>query len=146
MSFPREFNGYRVVKRLGRGAFSEVVLVVDKDNNKYAAKIVDEIAIIQQGLNDHFQQELIITSKLKHPNIVECKEYFRVDRYMIIIMEYCPNGDLFNIILRNKRLSERETLRIGNCILDALKYLHERNIAHRDIKPENIVFDANPLF
>jgi aurora kinase len=39
-------------------------------------------------------------------------------------------------------LSTKQAANFLKDIIDALTYLHERNIAHRDIKPENIVISS----
>jgi len=56
-------------------------------------------------------------------------------------MEYCGGGDLFEYILKNKKLSEYEACKIFSQIISGLEYIHKKGIAHRDMKPENILLD-----
>lgn len=52
-----------------------------------------------------------------------------------IFMEYCKNGELFDMINRTGPMPEPEAARIFHQILSALLYLKESGLSHRDIKP-----------
>ena len=54
---------------------------------------------------------------------------------IIIVMEECKGGDLFDKIVNNGiRLTEDRAREIVGCLLDAIAYLHQRDIVHRDLK------------
>ena len=50
-------------------------------------------------------------------------------------MEFALNGDVFEYILENKRLSEKEARRIFRQLASALHYCHKNSIVHRGILP-----------
>jgi serine/threonine protein kinase len=54
-------------------------------------------------------------------------------------MEMSSGGDLFDRVVKKKHYPEHEAKKVMTQILQAMAYLHEKNIAHRDIKPENIL-------
>lgn len=56
-------------------------------------------------------------------------------------MEYCPNGELFQKIVKDGPMGEKEAAKIFNQILSALVYLKKMGVSHRDVKPQNIIFD-----
>lgn len=58
-------------------------------------------------------------------------------------MEYVKGKSLQNYIRlrKDKKLEEKECIRIYKQILDGIVYLHENNVAHRDIKLENILLN-----
>ena len=58
-------------------------------------------------------------------------------------MEYCEKGELFDYIVNNGKLSEEESCRLFQQIINGVEYLHEQSIIHRDLKPENILLDNN---
>lgn len=59
---------------------------------------------------------------------------------MILIMEYCPKGDLSTFI-KNRKLSIDEIRDYGLQIIKGIGTLHNEKIIHRDIKPQNILVD-----
>lgn len=85
--------------------------------------------------------EILLQQKLLHQNIAQIYEVIKKDKKIYIFMEYCPNGELYNHIVNNGPMGERETARVLAQILSALIYLKKMGISHRDIKPENILFD-----
>lgn len=82
--------------------------------------------------------------RLHHPNIIQFIEVFESQDDFMIVMEYCPGQELFDVILAKKHLSEAEARIIFAQIARALFYLHSLNILHRDIKPENILILNKP--
>lgn len=58
-------------------------------------------------------------------------------------MEYAPGGELFDYIVKKKRLQDGEACRFFHQILAGIEYLHANKICHRDLKPENLLLDEN---
>ena len=58
-----------------------------------------------------------------------------------MIMEFAEGGELFNHIINQGNLSEKEARSIFQQIIDTIDYIHRIGICHRDLKPENILFD-----
>ena len=83
--------------------------------------------------------------RLKHPNIIQFVEVFETADQLMMIMEYCPGDELFDVILARKFFSEDDAKPIFAQICRALFYLHSLNIIHRDIKPENVLVSGCSL-
>jgi serine/threonine protein kinase len=92
-------------------------------------------------LTKSIELEIDIQRQLLHQNIAQIYEVVKTENKIYVFMEYCPNGELFQLINQKGPMSEREAVKIFNQILSALKYLKENKLSHRDIKPENILFD-----
>jgi 5'-AMP-activated protein kinase, catalytic alpha subunit len=56
-------------------------------------------------------------------------------------MEYVAEGELFELILKKKRLKEPEACEFFKQLLNGVEHLHEIGIVHRDLKPENLLID-----
>lgn len=81
------------------------------------------------------------------PNIVRYMENFDwEDRFLIIIMELVPGGDIGKHVADEGPFPEAEARIISQQLLSALAYLHKNNITHRDVKPDNILINSlSPL-
>eukprot|EP00930_Biecheleria_cincta_P015449 TRINITY_DN12893_c0_g1_i1.p1 TRINITY_DN12893_c0_g1~~TRINITY_DN12893_c0_g1_i1.p1 ORF type:complete len:461 (+),score=75.86 TRINITY_DN12893_c0_g1_i1:37-1419(+) len=84
-------------------------------------------------------KEVSIQQGLYHPNIVRFREVFQEPDYQYIVMDAWDGGDLFDLLTRERRFSEKRTAAYMQQILNGISYLHEMQICHRDTKPENIV-------
>lgn len=63
--------------------------------------------------------------------------------YLYLIMEYCSGGELFQHIVKNRRLKEEEAAKMYQQIVSGIEYIHKLGIVHRDLKPENLLLDHN---
>ena len=141
---PKEFDGYKTVKRIMTNEGSSIFLVEKMNTLKdYVAKVVRRIDITRPEMKQRLEKEIFVSQKLNHPGIVRIVETLYLEDHVIIIMEYCSNGSLASLIASGKKFHDYEVLKISKQILAALDYLHQRGFAHRDIKPDNIVFDEN---
>jgi len=85
--------------------------------------------------------EFCISSTLHHPNIVETVDLVHDDNQnYCTVMEYCPGGDLYNII-KNGQMTSVEKYCCFKQLIRGIAYLHSMGVAHRDIKPENLLLD-----
>jgi serine/threonine protein kinase len=68
---------------------------------------------------------------------------FESEKYVLIIMEYIPGGNLHSYIKKRKKISEHITKVLFKQIIEGIKYIHSHGIVHRDIKLDNILLDLN---
>ena len=58
-------------------------------------------------------------------------------------MELATGGELFNYIVKRKKLREKVACKFFKQLLDGIEYMGRLKIAHRDLKPENLLLDHN---
>jgi calcium-dependent protein kinase len=87
-------------------------------------------------------QEVAILQTLDHPNIVKYYETYEDEKFIYLVMELCPGGELFEKLSANKTMNENMAAQAIEKNLRALIHCHKQNIVHRDIKPENIMYDS----
>ena len=130
---------YLKTKMLGSGAFGEVWLVHHKDLDRdFAMKIIKKRKN-RSSDEKEILNEIEILKKLDHPKILKVIDFYSTLKKYYIITEYCPEGELFNEIIKVGKFDEGQAAFIINQILKAVTYCHKMNIIHRDIKPENIM-------
>jgi serine/threonine-protein kinase len=85
-----------------------------------------------------FRKEALAAAGLNHPGIVAVYDSGE-EPAPYIVMELVSGHTLRELIHKGERVPLKRTLEIGEGILAALEYSHERGIVHRDIKPANIM-------
>lgn len=127
---------------LGIGAYGVVYTALDIHTNiPYAVK-----ALTKTGLDARqrrFQQREIKLhhEASQHPNVVSLVRILDSPDCTFVVIEYCPEGDLFSNITERGQFVGNDALakHVFLQILDAVRYCHSIGIYHRDLKPENIL-------
>lgn len=149
INIPSNFHGFKFLKYLGNGSTCAVVLVQDEHTKKlYSAKVISKNDIMKRNMMNNIEKEISIMKTLNHPNILKIKDSFEMqiesnEEYIVIILEYCKNGDLLTFANQHKFKNSKQRLKILYEFLSAVKYLHNNGISHGDLKAENILISAN---
>jgi calcium/calmodulin-dependent protein kinase I len=146
-------DAYKIGKTIGTGGFSVVKRVVDRDTGEnMACKIMTlppEGASAGDGESTRMDifKEIDIIMSLRHDNIIYMKEYFEESGRVYVIMEYLAGGELLEALLRKDKgedgnephYSEQDARVIFKQLIEAVKYMHDKQIVHRDLKLENML-------
>ncbi len=139
--FPENIGPYRVLRELGRGAMGTVYLARQESlSRELAIKVLAAEFTRDQEFVARFRREGLISSKLRHPNIVQVFDYSAQDNLYYIAMEYVGPEDLQAYLRANQgRLPISESVRLMGQVLSALECAHEAGVTHRDVKPANVL-------
>lgn len=132
---------------LGTGAYGVVYSAIDINTGiRYAVKTLSkfnadgspldrkQVAFQHRELRLHYEASA-------HPNVVSMLKIVDDPDCTYVVLEYCPEGDLFYNITERGRYVSKDDLakRVFLQILDAVGHCHALGIYHRDLKPENIL-------
>ncbi|CAD8165430.1 unnamed protein product [Paramecium pentaurelia] len=138
---------YTEIETLGSGAFATVYKVQRKrDEQIFAAKTITKKMFEENKHQEKFIQmvynEVIALKSFDHIGIEKIYEVYQEKEKLIIIIEYCDGGTLYQYFKQKGRLVEKNIAYILKGIGDALFELHQNGFVHRDIKLENIMIES----
>lgn len=135
-------NRLELVSVLGVGAYGIVYQAVDI----YTDEIFAVKALPKYGLDprqQRFQQAEIALhyQASQHPNVVSMMRILDSPDCTYVVLEFCPEGDLFSNITEQGRFvgDDRLAKAVFLQLLDAVQFCHSIGIYHRDLKPENVL-------
>ncbi|KAL6014774.1 Calmodulin-dependent protein kinase cmk2 [Candidozyma auris] len=105
-----------------------------------AVKIILKKALKSKEHEQFIVDELSLLQELKHPHIVGFRDWFESKDKFYLVTQLATGGELFDRIVQQGRFTEHDASIVVTQMLEAIKYLHDRNIVHRDIKPENVLY------
>ncbi|KAK8235246.1 kinase-like domain-containing protein [Phyllosticta capitalensis] len=136
---------FQTVSALNHGSFGMVFMAKDLHTDEMVAvkcltKTSDAAANMSTYAVDEHSEELAIHRCLNsHPNIVNLVHTFESPNHIYLVLELCPNGDLYEAIRLGRGPLETEHVRdFMHQLISAVEFMHAKGIYHRDIKPENI--------
>ena len=152
----QKLRRWRGIEDLGEGTFSRVVLAttkLEKDVDKEDKSQLDRKTLVAIKICEHgpkggasedriemsLKRELDIMRSIDHPSLVHLKAWSIEPTRALLVLNYSPGGDLFDVASNHRDSLKAPILRrIFAEIVGAVGYLHERRIVHRDIKLESM--------
>jgi len=139
-------GNYKFIKTIGEGTFGKVKLSIHIPTKEYVAiKILEKSRIHDKEELERVEKEIKYLKLLNHPNIIQIYEVIDNPKYFYIVMEYVSGGELFNYIVNNEKLDEKEASFFFSQLIHGIKEIHKKKICHRDIKPENLLLTEKKL-
>ena len=138
-----KLEDFEILQILGKGSFGFVAKVRSIKNNKiYAMKKIDLNKLGSDKEVELCKREVLVLQKLNHSNINKYYKSFSLNNCLYIIMEFMNNSDLAGFIKAHDKFNipvrEEEVWNILLQSMNALEYIHSKNVIHRDIKPANL--------
>jgi len=151
----RKVGRWFLGETLGKGGYSWVKKGYDRKDGRVVAlkftskakgdwsasqskQIQNEIEALRQIKDKHVLQLLAYNLNAKYPQ----KDGLIIPS-VLLVLEYLPGGELFDILYYTSALSEKIARTYFKQLMDGMQACHEAGICHRDIKPQNLLLDAN---
>ncbi|XP_062819527.1 serine/threonine-protein kinase ULK3 [Anolis carolinensis] len=140
---PPQLEDFILTERLGSGTYATVFKAYRKRNTRevVAIKCVNKKSLNKASV-ENLLTEIEILKTIRHPHIVELKDFQWDKEYIYLIMEFCAGGDLSRFIHSRRILPEKVARLFLQQLACALKFLHDKNISHLDLKPQNILLST----
>ena len=137
----KPLRGYRLLERVGEGAFGVVWRALDPELGREVGvkqihpKLSDDPSFIRR-----FEQEAQTIARLEHPHVVPLYDYWRDGSGAYLVMRWMRGGSLEDVLVGGKPDPEHAT-RIVEQLAGALSSAHRAHTVHRDVKPANVLLD-----
>ncbi|MGC5287937.1 serine/threonine-protein kinase [Micromonospora sp. DT231] len=141
MSVPDKIGRYRVLRRIGSGAFATVWLGADDAlDASVAIKVLADNWSYHADLRERFEQEARIMRRTDSSLLVRVLDVGELpDGRPYLVMPYAAGGTLADRLVSGP-MPVREALLVAADITCAVTVLHEAGVLHRDLKPSNVLF------
>jgi tRNA A-37 threonylcarbamoyl transferase component Bud32 len=141
---PAQIGKYRVLRRLGEGATSEVFLARDDFHEREVAIKRVRASLLADARERHFQRrffaaEAALVGRLQHPNVVQILDAVEDEVAPYLVMEYVPGVTLRRFCRADHLLPLEQVVEIGFKCAMALGYCFRQGLVHRDVKPANLL-------
>lgn len=106
-----------------------------------AIKILEKSKMLSEADVTRVTREINILKQVKHPNIAQLYQIIETPNKICLVLEYLERGELYDMIVRHKKLKEADAARYFLQLLHAVQHMHSHGVSHRDLKPENLLLD-----
>jgi len=131
---PAEFEEYRIVRLLGRGAMGKVYLAHDSLLDRHVA--VKFVQAQDPEARARFFEEARAIARLQHPNVVAIYRIAEVASRPYLVSEYVRGRSLDQL---ERPVPWRQVLDLAIDLTRGLAAAHRCGVLHRDIKPANAI-------
>ncbi|HEY8553286.1 MAG TPA: serine/threonine protein kinase [Burkholderiales bacterium] len=135
---------YRLLRRIGEGAISDVYLARHRYLRRPAAvKILKPLASTDE-MHARFEREVQAAARLNHPNTIAIYDYGDGPHgTFYYAMEYLHGYSLAELVEKSGPLPAARAAYLLDQVCASLADAHAQGLVHRDIKPQNIMVCRN---
>lgn len=132
------FDSYVQGKKLGSGNMASVYRYKRiTDGVCLAAKVVEKKSLTE--LTEFTNELEILAACSGHKHILDLHDIYEDKDNFYLLTDLLEGGELFDRICVMGVYNESIAKSIIIPILDALKFIHAKEVLHRDVKPENLL-------
>jgi len=139
-----QVGDWKLGTTIGVGTYGVVRKCKNVTTNQLAAVKIVDLTPLKESERKSLHREIMLHSKLHHPNITQVYEVTETNDTVFIFMEFLEGGDLHSYISSQiKPLPEPKVQRLFWQLLSGLIHCHQNSVAHRDLKLENILLSKD---
>jgi len=145
LSVGTRLGKYQIVRLLGSGGMGAVYEGRHTEIGKRVAiKVLGPSIAAIPGARARFLREAQLTSKVRHPNIVDVTDMGNEGGQAYLVMEFLEGEDLSQRLARVGPIAPMDLAEVMVPVCSAVVAAHQAGITHRDLKPQNIFLAAGP--
>ncbi|CAL9058179.1 probable inactive receptor kinase At5g67200 [Musa acuminata AAA Group] len=133
---------------LGRGSLGSTYKAVLDARMAVTVKRLDKKKLGSMA-KEGFERQMDMVGRLRHPNLVPLRAYFRSNDERLLVYDFQPNGSLYSLIhgsrsTRAKPLHWTSCLKIADDVVQGLAHIHQSScLIHGNIKSSNILLGSD---
>lgn len=133
---------YVLVEKLGAGAMGAVYKATEPAGSGVgggfcAVKVMEASAVGDPALRERFEREAKALFALRHPHVLEVRDYGVDAGLPYLVMELLQGRSLEEMVVEHTP-DPQTGLELAKDVLRGLAFAHGKGVLHRDIKSENI--------
>ncbi len=83
----------------------------------------------------------ILNGLKSQANVVRFYNYFETRNHLWLIFEFCPGGDLYSLLEKDRPLDESTIRHFGVELMNGLGFLHSNGVIYADLKPKTVLLN-----
>jgi serine/threonine protein kinase len=150
-------DAYYDANKLRDALFGSILVARSKcDDKKVAIKSLKRSCVDSKtafdgsgSLQEDALLEIEVMTALKqagrHPNVMYLHKTFESNdgKLLNMVMDYMPNGELFDKVVEHERLEERTARKYFADCVGGLHHIHKNGFVHRDLSLENCLVNSH---
>ncbi|CAH8590220.1 unnamed protein product [Dicrocoelium dendriticum] len=127
---------YETLGCIGHGATG--IVHIGRELTTHCRVAIKQMNLRKQPKKELILNEIMVMRAYRNPNIVNYLDSYLLGDELWVVMEYLDGGSLTDI-LTETCMSESHIATVCREVLQALEFLHTKEVIHRDIKSDNIL-------
>lgn len=137
---------YEFIRRVGKGAFSTVLLVRDvMVRERIILKVLHDKMTSDDNMIKRFIREIRYARRINHRHVIRIYDFISMGDMYAISMEYFPSVTLSSMLQPRKPLDFEQAISIAAAVAAGIQAAHKLRIVHRDLKPGNVLIDKKGM-
>ena len=133
------FKKYKLINKIGKGAFGKVYSVQNINNKKTFAMKIEPLS----SKNSNLQTEAFYLFSLQGFGIPKFITFGHNKTYNILVEELLGKSLDFIFIKNNIKCTLNDACLIAIQLIERFQWIHSKDIIYRDLKPENCLIGKN---